>query len=90
MLLSLIGRPPLIATPLVRKSREEGSAIYRERTVNGIQQRVFQKEFLLTRAVSKLERRGLRVLTHHQVPTNDGGISLSQAVVAAARARHRS
>jgi hydrogenase maturation protein HypF len=51
---------------------------------------VFQNEFLLTRAVCKLERHGFQVLSHHQVPTNDGGISLGQAVVAAARARHRS
>jgi hydrogenase maturation protein HypF len=48
---------------------------------------VFQNEFLLMRAVGRLEKRGFRVLTHHQVPTNDGGISLGQAAVAAARAR---
>jgi hydrogenase maturation protein HypF len=50
---------------------------------------VFQNELLLTRTVHKLERRGFRVLTHHQVPTSDGGISLGQAVVAATRASHR-
>jgi hydrogenase maturation protein HypF len=50
---------------------------------------VFQNEFLFTRAVRSLEKRGFRVLTHRQVPANDGGISLGQAAVAAARARHQ-
>lgn len=49
---------------------------------------VFQNEFLLKRAVYKLEKQGFRVLTHRQVPTSDGGISLGQVAVAAAHARH--
>jgi hydrogenase maturation protein HypF len=47
---------------------------------------VFQNLLLLTETVARLEARGFRVLTHAQVPCNDGGISLGQAVVAAARA----
>ncbi|CAN5343800.1 carbamoyltransferase HypF [soil metagenome] len=50
---------------------------------------VFQNVLLTERTVGALQRRGLRVLTHNRVPPNDGGISLGQAVVAAARERSR-
>jgi hydrogenase maturation protein HypF len=45
---------------------------------------VFQNLLLLDRAVDRLAGRGFRVLTHERVPTNDGGISLGQAAIAAA------
>ena len=48
---------------------------------------VFQNLTVLGEAVARLEARGFRVLTHARVPCNDGGISLGQAVVAAARMR---
>ena len=48
---------------------------------------VFQNLLLLGRTVAGLEARGFTVLTHSRVPCNDGGISLGQAVVAAARDR---
>ncbi len=48
---------------------------------------VFQNVVLLTRLVTMLEDRGLRVLTHSRVPPNDGGISLGQAVVCGALLR---
>ncbi|HEX6920522.1 MAG TPA: carbamoyltransferase HypF [Actinomycetes bacterium] len=48
---------------------------------------VFQNALLLDRLVTLLELRGFRVLTHSRVPPNDGGISLGQAAVAAARDR---
>ncbi|MFD0775994.1 carbamoyltransferase HypF, partial [Streptomonospora algeriensis] len=45
---------------------------------------VFQNVLLLELLCERLEGAGLRVLTHHRVPTNDGGISFGQAAVAAA------
>lgn len=46
---------------------------------------VFQNSILLTGLIDVLEKRGFRVFSHRQVPTNDGGIALGQAVVAAAK-----
>jgi hydrogenase maturation protein HypF len=43
---------------------------------------VFQNRLLLGKTVSLLESSGFQVFTHRQVPCNDGGISLGQAVIA--------
>lgn len=43
---------------------------------------VFQNRLLLRTVIPRLEASGFSVLTHKQVPTNDGGISLGQAVIA--------
>jgi hydrogenase maturation protein HypF len=48
---------------------------------------VLQNVVLHHRLVDGLTDRGCTVLTHSRVPPNDGGISLGQAVVAAARDR---
>jgi hydrogenase maturation protein HypF len=44
---------------------------------------VFQNVRLLSRAIELLEADGFRVLRHREVPPNDGGLSLGQAVIAA-------
>ncbi len=46
---------------------------------------VFQNRILLEQVIQRLEANRFRVITHRQVPSNDGGLSLGQAVVAAAR-----
>lgn len=44
---------------------------------------VWQNMTLLSRTFNLLKSEGFNVYTHRQVPTNDGGISIGQAVIAA-------
>jgi len=46
---------------------------------------VWQNITLLRRTLSLLQKDGFVVYIHHQVPANDGGLSLGQAAIAAAR-----
>lgn len=46
---------------------------------------VWQNGLLLHQVSQALTALGLIVITHHQVPPNDGGLSLGQAAIAAAR-----
>jgi hydrogenase maturation protein HypF len=48
---------------------------------------VFQNARLLTGLIPALAARGFEVYSHRLVPTNDGGIALGQAVIAAQTAR---
>ncbi|MCD4722043.1 MAG: carbamoyltransferase HypF [Desulfobacula sp.] len=45
---------------------------------------VFNNDIILNSMIRTLEEKNLKVYTHTKVPTGDGGISLGQAVVAAA------
>ena len=66
---------------------EEGCVLLRERHGLGtvaLSGGVFQNLLLLHAVTARLEARGFRVLVHSRVPCNDGGISLGQAVIAAA------
>ena len=51
----------------------------------------FQNRVLLEECIQEMERAGFDVYRHQRVPTNDGGISLGQAVSAAAqlKGKHR-
>lgn len=46
---------------------------------------VFQNAILLDAIVNRLQAKGLTIHSHAHVPSNDGGLSLGQALVAAAR-----
>ncbi len=46
---------------------------------------VFQNLYLLKRTLSHLKRRGFEPYIHHQVPCNDGGVALGQALIANAK-----
>lgn len=46
---------------------------------------VFQNQILLEQVSYRLEKKGITVLSHHLVPSNDGGLSLGQAVIVAAQ-----
>ena len=50
----------------------------------GISGGCFANRRLLSRVVELLEEAGLRALYHRRVPCGDGGLSLGQAVAAAA------
>ena len=50
---------------------------------------VLQNRLLLERLNQGLRAQGLETLVHEQVPANDGGISLGQAAIAAARLAQR-
>ncbi|BDI16866.1 hypothetical protein ANSO36C_26680 [Nostoc cf. commune SO-36] len=51
---------------------------------------VFQNCILLQQVTKRLETLGIKVLTHSLVPANDGGLSLGQAVITAAKLIHES
>ncbi|MEH1995405.1 carbamoyltransferase HypF [Nostoc sp.] len=51
---------------------------------------VFQNCILLEQVTQRLQTLGIKVLTHSLVPTNDGGLSLGQAVITAAQFIHES
>ena len=44
---------------------------------------VWQNRYLLENTCQTLEKAGFIVLTHHQVPANDGCIALGQVMIAA-------
>ena len=86
-------RAPVIAARFhhgVAAAIEAGCLLLRDRhglATVALSGGVFQNMLLLHATAARLEARGFTVLTHSRVPCNDGGISLGQAVIAAARDR---
>ncbi len=50
---------------------------------------VWQNQVLLSRTMQLLSQSGLRIHLHRRVPTNDGGIALGQAAIAAHRLQQK-
>jgi hydrogenase maturation protein HypF len=65
-----------LANWIVEVAREAGT---RDVVLSG---GVFQNAYLTEQSSKLLEQSGFRVFTHHQVPANDGGLALGQAVLA--------
>lgn len=74
-----------LASAVVNACRLIGNASGLKRVV--LSGGVFQNQLLLARVADDLTGSGFAVYTQHQVPCNDGGISLGQAAVASARLR---
>ena len=65
--------------------RHSGERHSGERPYVALSGGVFQNRVLFERVQNSLQARGFRVLSHSQVPCNDGGLALGQAAIAAAR-----
>jgi hydrogenase maturation protein HypF len=72
-----------LADVLARAATEAATGAGREAVA--LSGGVFQNQRLLEGIRSRLTAAGLRVLVHEQVPCNDGGVSVGQVAVAAAR-----
>lgn len=72
-----------LAEAIVRTSM--GLAEKHDLTAVALSGGVFQNRLLLEMVKDGLDREGLTALMHRQVPCNDGGISLGQAVMACSR-----
>lgn len=49
---------------------------------------VFQNNYIFIGIVKSLEKEGFKVYSHSMIPTNDGGLSLGQIVIANEKLRH--
>ena len=76
------GLADAIAEMVERLTRHHGNLWHNRIALSG---GVFQNAILLGAIVERLQAKGLTIHSHAHVPSNDGGLSLGQAVVAAAR-----
>ena len=76
------GLAKIIVTMIQKLSTREEQRVVHSVALSG---GVFQNKILFEQVICRLEQDNFNVLTHKQVPTNDGGIALGQAVIGAAR-----
>jgi hydrogenase maturation protein HypF len=75
------GLAKIIVTMIQKLSTRDEQRIIHTVALSG---GVFQNKTLFEQVVTRLEQDNFKVLTHKQVPSNDGGIALGQAVIGAA------
>ncbi len=75
------GLAKIIVTMIQKLSTRDEQRIIHTVALSG---GVFQNKTLFEQVVTRLEQDNFTVLTHKQVPSNDGGIALGQAVIGAA------
>ena len=80
------GLAKIIVTMVKKLTTEQEQRIIETIALTG---GVFQNKILLEQVVSRLEKENYNVLIHQQVPANDGGLALGQAVIAAATSLRR-
>lgn len=78
------GLAKVIVRMVEKLSTQHGTDAVQLRTV-ALSGGVFQNRILLDRVSAGLEALGFAVLTHSQIPSNDGALSLGQATIAAAQ-----
>jgi hydrogenase maturation protein HypF len=78
------GLAKVIVRMVEKAARQAGTDDAPLRTV-ALSGGVFQNKILFTRVLAGLEGMGFTVLTHSRIPSNDGGLALGQAHIAAAR-----
>lgn len=76
------GLARIIVAMVMQLSRRNGERLFDTVALSG---GVFQNKILLEQVVQRLQQQDFNVLCQRQFPANDGGLSLGQAVIAAAR-----
>jgi hydrogenase maturation protein HypF len=74
-----------MASRLAGPDRSAGTQLFKTIALSG---GCFQNRILFERTAAKLREAGFAVLAHAEVPANDGGLSLGQAAIGAARLLH--
>ena len=77
-----------IISKMVIKLLSDQASAGREINTVALSGGCFQNKILLEQLIMRLKDCDLNIITHARVPANDGGLSLGQAAIAAARHLH--